>query len=47
MKIKVKRAGLEWDDLLLQEQFKFLMYVDCLLRCDPNKDKFIPKIACI
>ena len=28
MKIKVKTAALEWDDFVLQEQLKYLMYVD-------------------
>ena len=44
MKRKVKREALEWDDFLLQEQLKSLMYVDRLLRGDPNKDKFIDEL---
>ena len=32
MKINVKRAALEWDDLVLQEQLKYFMYVDQTLR---------------
>ena len=28
MKRKVKRAALEWDDFVLQEQLKSLMYID-------------------
>ena len=41
MKRKVKRADLEWDDFVFQEQLKYLMYVDCSLRCDPMKDNLI------
>ena len=41
MKRKVKRAALEWDDFVLQEQLKSLMYVDRSLRGDPMEDKFI------
>ena len=44
MKIKVKRSSLEWDDFVLQEQFKSLMYIDRSLRSDPKKDKFIDEL---
>ena len=44
MKRKAKRASLEWDDFVLQEQLKSLMYVDRSLRRDPMKDKFIDEI---
>ena len=37
IKIKVKRSALEWDDFMLQEQFKSLMYVDRSFRGDPKK----------
>ena len=52
MKRKVKRASLEWDDFVLQEKLKSLMYVDPSLRGDPKKDKLIDdltlkKIACV
>ena len=51
MKRKVKRASLEWDYFVLQEQLKSLNYVDRSLRGDPNKYKFIDelnfKIACV
>ena len=51
MKIKVKRAVLEWDDFVLQEQLRSLMYVDFSLPGDPKKQKLIGelkiKIACI
>ena len=41
MKIKVKRAALEWDDSVIKEQLKFLMYIDRSSRGDPNMYKFI------
>ena len=41
MKIELKRASLEWDNLMLQEQLKSLIYVDLSLRGDPKKYKFI------
>ena len=44
MKRKVKKAALEWDDLLLQEQLKSLMYVDRSLRGDTKKEKFIDEL---
>ena len=51
MKRKVKRAALEWDDFVLQEKLKSLMYVDRYLRGYPNKYRFIDelnfKIACV
>ena len=51
MKIKVKIPALEWDYFVLQEQLKYLIYIDRALRGDPKKDKLIDelnfKIACI
>ena len=51
MKIKVKRAALEWDDFVLQEQLKSLMYVDRSLRGDPKNykltDELNLKIVCV
>ena len=44
MKRKAERAALEWDDFLLQEQLKSLMYVDRSLRGYPKKDKFIDEL---
>ena len=44
MKIKVKIAALEWDDFVLQEQLKSLMYVDRSLRTYPKKDKLIDEL---
>ena len=44
MKQKVLKTALEWDDSMLQEQSKSLMYVDRSLRGDPNKDKIIDKL---
>ena len=44
MKRKVKRAALEWDDFVLQEQLKSLMYVDRSLRGDPMKYRFIDEL---
>ena len=43
-KSKVKRASLEWDDLVLQEQLKYLMYVDRSLRGDPKKYNLIDEL---
>ena len=37
MKIKVKRADLQWDYFVLQEQLKSLMYVERSLRGDKMK----------
>ena len=37
MKRKVKRASLECDDFVLQEQLKSLVYIDRSLRSDPKK----------
>ena len=42
--IKVKIAPLEWDDLVLQEQLKSLMYVDHSIRGDQMKDKLIDEL---
>ena len=44
MKKKVKRATLEWDNLVLQEQLKSLMYIERSLRDYPQKDKFIDEL---
>ena len=44
MKRKLKRAFLEWDDCVLQEQLKSLMYVDSSSRGDPNMDKLIDEL---
>ena len=41
MKRKVKRASLECDDFVLQEQLKSLVYIDRSLRGDTMKDKLI------
>ena len=41
MKRKVEKEALEWDDFILQEQLKYLMYVDRSLHCDPKKYKLI------
>ena len=41
MKRKVEIAAIEWDDFMLQEQLKSLIYTDHSLRGDPNKDKLI------
>ena len=37
MKRTVKRAALEWDDLVLQEKLKYLMYFDRSTRGYPKK----------
>ena len=37
MERKVKIASLEWDNFVLQEQLKSLMYVDLSPRGDPKK----------
>ena len=51
IKRTVKRAALEWDDFVLQEQLKFLMYIDRSLRGDQKKynliDELTSKIACV
>ena len=44
MEIKAKRAALEWDEFMLQEQLKLLMYVDRSLRGDPKKDTLIDEL---
>ena len=44
MKRKVQIAALEWDDFVLQEQLKSLMYVYCSLRGDPKKYKLIDEL---
>ena len=43
-KRKVRTAALEWDDFVLQEQLKYLMYVECSLRGNTKKDKFIDEL---
>ena len=44
MKRTVKRAALEWDDFVIQWQFKPLMYVDCSLCEDRNKGTLIDEL---
>ena len=44
MKRTVERADLEWDDFVLYENLKSLMYVDCSLCGDPMKDKLIDEL---
>ena len=44
MKRKVKISAPKWDNFVLQEQLKSLMYVDRSLRRYPNKDKFIDEL---
>ena len=44
IKTKVKRAALEWDDFVLQEKLKSLMYVDISLCGDPKKYKLIDEL---
>ena len=44
MKRGVKRSAQEWDDFVLQEQLKSLMYADPYSRGYPNKDKFIDEL---
>ena len=39
-----KKSDLEWDDFLLQEQLKSLMYVDRSLRGYPKNDKLIDEL---
>ena len=41
---RVRRAALEWDYFVIQEQLKYLMYDDRSLRSDSIKDKFIDEI---
>ena len=41
---KEKKTSLEWDDFVIQEQLKSLMYVNCPLRGYPKKDNFIDKL---
>ena len=45
MKRKVKRSALEWDDFVLQENLKCLMYVDRSSRGYPKKDKLIDELS--
>ena len=40
----LKRELLEWDDFVLQEQLKYLMYVDYSLHGDTMKEKFIDEL---
>ena len=44
MKIRVKRAALEWDDFVLQEKLESLIYIDRSLRADPKKDRLIDEL---
>ena len=44
MKIKVKRSSLEWDNFVLQEHLKSLIYVDRSSSGDPNIDKLIDEL---
>ena len=44
MKRNVKRASLKWDNFVLQEEFKSLMYVDRSLCRDPKNDKLIDEL---
>ena len=44
MKRKVKRVAIEWDDFVLQEQSKSLMYIDRSLCGDPMKVNFIDEL---
>ena len=41
-KIKLKQAALEWDDLDMQAELKYFMYVDRSLRA--KKDKSIDEL---
>ena len=41
MKRKVKIESLVWDDFVLQEKLKYLMYVNHSLRRDPMKEYLI------
>ena len=40
-KQKVKKEALEWDDLDIQADLKYFMYVEHSLRGDAKKDKLI------
>ena len=44
MKRKSEKADIEWYDFVLQEQLKYLMYIDRSLRGDTKKDKFIDEL---
>ena len=44
MKIKLERAALEWDNFMLQEQLKSLMYVGRSLRGDPMNYRLIDEL---
>ena len=44
MKIKVKIEVIEWDDFVLQEQLKYLMYIDRSVRGDPKKNNLIDEL---
>ena len=44
MKIKVKRADVEWEDFMLLEHLKSLIYAERSLSCDSNKDKYIDEL---
>ena len=43
MKQKVEKEALKWEDFVLQEELKSLMYVDSSLRGDPKKDQLMDK----
>ena len=44
MKQKVEKAALKWEDFVLQEGLKSLIYVDCSLRGDPKKNNLLDEI---
>ena len=43
-KRKLKRAALEWDDLDMQAELKYFIYVDRSLRGDAKKEKLIDEL---
>ena len=45
IKIKVKRAALQWYDFVLQEQLKSFMYIDRLSRGYQNKEILIDELS--
>ena len=44
MKLKVEKSAQEWDDFILLEEFKSLIYIDRSLRGNPRKDKLIDEL---
>ena len=44
MKIKVERVALKWDDLVIQEQLKSLMYINLSLCGNTKKDNWIDEL---